>query len=138
MTAVDDLREAARLMRERAEAATPGPWDRPLTVRYKNVVTAWKPADEPRREWLDGRPERCAVVTTPTWDTGKFMRQRGGRDLEHIAAWHPGVALAVADWLDGEASFRVAAHDFGLTGGAVTLGPDPALAVARAFLGRQP
>lgn len=130
MTAVDELREAARLMRERAEKATPGPWDRPLNVRYKNVVTASKPDDEPR-DYVGDRPERCCVATVPTWSTGRHTRVRSGRDLEHIASWHPGVALAVADWL------LETAEDWRLE---VTpqCTEDAALVVARVYLGRQP
>lgn len=60
----------------------------------------------------------------PTWSNGRHSRQRGGRDLEYIAATHPGVGAALADWLES------AAVD------AEQIGPDHrALAVARAIHG---
>lgn len=80
------LRKAASLMRERAEAATPGPWI---------------PFDA---------------------------------DADHIASWHPAVALAVADWLDATAddwdrsTAPIPVSDIRLDARA-------ALAVARAYLG---
>jgi len=67
---VDLLRRAATLIRERAQAATPGPWDA-----------------NGRWVWSRIRPE--AVYGTAEPD-----------DVAHIASWHPDVALAVADWLD--------------------------------------
>ena len=52
-----------------------------------------------------------AEAATPSdgthWGDGKgysplsYARQN---DAEHIASWHPAVALAVADWLDAEAA----------------------------------
>jgi hypothetical protein len=72
MTPVETLRTAARLMRERAEAATPGPWSSFFgRVRLD-----------------DGRD---LFLTTTAG---------GYADAAHIASWHPAVALAVADWLD--------------------------------------
>jgi hypothetical protein len=70
---VETLREAARLMRERAEDATPGPWSADgFAVEEDNEAT----------------------VVIAQW-----LRQ----DATHIASWHPAVALAVADWLDAVA-----------------------------------
>ena len=85
-TPAEELRQAAKLMREQAQAATPGPW------------SAFAECHE-----------------TP--------------DAKYIAGMHPGVALAVADWLETEArmverrSLSVEGHTF------------HALKVARAFLG---
>ena len=81
----------------RANAATPGPWRRPLNTRYKHTVTAPLPDDE-RGSYLDGidpvtgEREQCTVATIPIWSNGRHSRQRGGRDLEYIAAMHPEVA----------------------------------------------
>ena len=58
-------------------------------------------------------------------------------DAEHIASWHPAVALAVADWLDATA-VRVEAAREPKDGGARNhgwRGSRQALAVARAYLG---
>jgi hypothetical protein len=57
-------------MRERAEAATSGPW---VAERVRSG------------------PLLGVVVSAPTAPT---------QDATHIASWHPAVALAVADWLD--------------------------------------
>lgn len=81
----------------RAGAATPGPWRRPLNTRYKHTVTAPLPDDE-RGSYLDGidpvtgEREQCTVAAIPIWSNGKHSRQRGGRDLEYIAAMHPEMA----------------------------------------------
>ena len=74
----DLLRRAAKAMREQAEAATPGPW----VVDLPDIHRAEHPG-----EWVAdaGDGSRCVV------------------NSEHIASWHPAVALAVADWLDYEA-----------------------------------
>jgi hypothetical protein len=94
LTAVEQLRAAARSMRERAQAATPGPWSADgFAVEQGNEAT----------------------VVIAQW-----MRQ----DAEHIASWHPVVALAVAAWLDW------AAHNGDLGGEMAS-----ALAVARTYLG---
>lgn len=104
----DELRTAAQQLRKRATAATPGPWQRPLNTRYKCTVTGALPEGE-RGQWIDGidpateQRERATVATIPTWSNGRHSRQRGGRDLEYIASMHPGVGVAVADWLDAAA-----------------------------------
>lgn len=73
---VELLRKAARLMRERASDATPGPWKPDAEVvkvdERRHVADAFGLADK--------------------WP-----------NAAHIASWHPAVALAVADWLDQKA-----------------------------------
>lgn len=106
----ETLRRAAALMRERAEAATPGPW-RPYTTGgwgHGNYVTT---------DDLSGVAMQYALVWRPT-------------DAEHIASWHPAVALAVADLLDNTAGHVEYT-------GATEASEDvrDALAVARAYLG---
>lgn len=92
MTA-ERIRRAAALMRERARAATPGPW-RDSTVddnRYGALV-----ADQPHPDRKKGGG----------WD---WEASYGGcligeslmaADRRHIASWDPCVAMAVAYWLD--------------------------------------
>ena len=128
-TPSDELRTAAQRLRKLADDATPGPWQRPLNTRYKATVTGALPEGE-RGSWLDGidpttgEREHCTVAMVPTWSNGRHSRQRGGRDLEYIAAMHPTVGLVLADWLDS------AAED------AEQIGVDHrALAVARSILG---
>lgn len=72
-TGVDVLREAATLVRGRAEAATPGPW---TIVGGGDCVAP------------------VGIMVAP--DDGGIADS----DAAHIATWHPGVAVAVADWLD--------------------------------------
>lgn len=58
----------------------------------------------------------------------------GDPSADHIAAWNPAAALAVADWLDFQAEVerRLGGPDY------ETPADHPALAVARAYLGEQP
>lgn len=104
-TPADELRIAATKLRKLAADATPGPWRRPLNTRYKATVTGPLPEGE-RGAWIDGidpetgEREQCTVAMVPTWSNGRHSRQRGGRDLEYIAAMHPGVGVAIAEWLE--------------------------------------
>lgn len=123
------LTAAATHLRTLANAATPGPWSRPLNTRYKASVSAPLPEGE-QGAWLTGidpetgKRERVTVVAAPTWSNGKHTRKRSGRDLEYIAAVGPQVGALLVAWLDS------AAFD------AQMIGVDPeALAVADAILG---
>ncbi len=104
------LRRAAALMRERAEAAPPGPWQ----------------LDD--EEWADYRTaygqeaDGQAVLVASRMDDGV---------AEHIASWHPVVTLAVADWLEDAAAYVAAYRGY-------THAEDTPLRVARAYLGDQP
>lgn len=73
------LREAARVLRERAEAATPGPW---MVDGSQVYPTA------------HGAPLVAATRTHSLSDTP---------DAAYIATVDPLVALALADWLDDTA-----------------------------------
>ena len=108
------LREAAALMRERAEAATPGPWQ------------VGEDADSGERFVYSERWTELAQVAE--WSSGLGNPQ-------HIASWHPAVALAVADWINGHA------RDLALAGDHLPSCDSPgdvehALTVARTYLGR--
>lgn len=87
----DELRRAASLMRERAEAATPGPWE-VLWNAVAYVDTVADPSD-PTGQTPMQSPEKVADAAS--------------RDREHIAAADPPFMLAVADWLDAEAEVCV-------------------------------
>jgi hypothetical protein len=105
----DVLRRAARLMRERAEAASPAPW--------RN-----EPGSVGRQ--ADGKPWPSTYVAHSA-NLPRF-KVHSVADAEHIASWHPAVALAVADWLAYEAAFCEVED----------VPPSPqAVAVARAYLG---
>lgn len=115
MTA-DTLRRAASLMRERAEAATPGRW-------WPFMAPESKGSD--RGEWIvDSEP---ALVCSTQYDDA-----RNSADAAHIASWHPAVAFAVAAWLEQQARLEDIAKKYGKQGMSED---SPALAVARAYLG---
>ena len=125
----DILRRAASLMRERAEAATSGPWE-----------------FRPRRgtESMFDNPATIGFVDA----AGYFVMLREGtwtteNDMGYIASWHPAVALAVADMLD-EAALTVEVmgpwdwdYPEGPMDATGSLRPEVrrALAVAQAYLG---
>jgi hypothetical protein len=133
------LRQAAALMRERAEAC----------------VSGFEAGDEPG--WYN-QPKVLACALRKEYGSGGIYDV----DAEHIASWHPAVALAVADWLEAEAAALqamaafsgVAAtveHEVNIRGAALTIRKHdkgrvsleadtsaPALAVARAYLGETP
>ena len=116
------LRQAAALMRERAEAATPGPWSQHTAEAAADTVIF------AGSEWVTN-VDNCPSV-------GEHLRTPGGSICSdqalpngaHIASWHPAVAVAVADWLDQCAQFS----ERGLLG---VIHERKALAVARAYLG---
>ncbi|HEY1177559.1 MAG TPA: hypothetical protein VGF17_15485 [Phytomonospora sp.] len=116
---VETLRRAAQLMRERAEAANAGPWTaEPIGSEGYRVYGAPAVGITPRHK-------RRPVVAACTWEP--FLASKA--DAEHIAAWHPAVAIAVAAWLDSEAMY---VEDFGLAADVTTA---HAVAVAEAYLG---
>lgn len=87
MTAVDTLHRAAALIRERAEAATPGPWAAGRSWAGENAVMS---------SAFNGH----AVAVCGDEHPGPYP---ASADAAHIATLHPLVALIVADWLDGVA-----------------------------------
>lgn len=106
---VETLRRAASLMRERAEAS----------AVYAQVEGWWQP--EGIRDVMLGFDDSIIGAD---------------EDAEHIASWHPAVALAVADWLDATAAENDSPPDSAL-GFLNFIGADAlaALAAARAYLG---
>lgn len=125
------LREAASKMRELAQAATPGPW-RALCDGYGD--TSGGTAEHERRDLLwvrHGDTNVGDVVSTyGNWNA------RSEADVLHIAAWHPEVALAVADWLDHAAARAECKIANGGGEGPVWSHEHDALSVARVYLGR--
>lgn len=88
MTA-DRLRAAATRLREVAEAATPGPWER---FGMAGVAAPdWEIVDERRVECECGEPVALTGCAT-------------NADATYIATMAPPVALAMAMWLDETAS----------------------------------
>ena len=111
------LREAAALMRERAEAATGDAAWAVEVAKTNGIPNMVITAD-------------TSMVVADTYD------KPGQADAEHIASWHPAVALAVADWLDATAAENNSPEDSGLGFlNFITADSHAALAVARTYLG---
>lgn len=107
MSAADTCLRAARLLRERAEAATPGPWcfyNRDLWRGTRAVLEAYD-ADCENMPWPFDSDDAGEPATWPdnsgTLFHGDPIREA---DAAFIAALHPDFALALAGW------FETAAH----------------------------
>ena len=100
MDPAEELRHAAKLLRERAGASDPGPWTVVPPAKFGELT----------------------LVQGADWAVARSH----GNEAAYIALMHPGVALALAGWLDQTATDEEY--------GEVT-GFDEALAVARAVLG---
>ena len=120
------LREAAALMRERAEAAEPGRWK------------TWGMTVMADPEGTSNVDDAICVAGAYTPSTSERRLHTG--NANHIASWHPAVALAVADLLDDAAEnldLQAPGGDLGKQWDMrVHIAGDKALAVARAYLGR--
>ncbi|GAA2686283.1 hypothetical protein GCM10010400_58250 [Streptomyces aculeolatus] len=140
MSAAAELRAAAQKLRALAEAAAPGPWH---ATEYEAGV--------------DVLGFEAGIGTSPgERDIVDSGYEGGGverlTDADFIAAMHPGVALALAAWLESEAArheacataakeiWVIADHPDAvawLASGPGAVKPE-ALAVARAIGGQQP
>lgn len=121
MTEAQELREAARLMRGRAQAASGGNWVAGGIGDYGWSVSADLPFPAPQ-----------GVLSIETHDS-----EQGRADAEYIASWYPPVALVIADLLDAQA------RQLELSDGLHCFTDDPnavaeALRIARAYLRSQP
>lgn len=120
--AVATVRAAAKAMRERAQAATPGTWSADDDAVYADADLV--PDGQGGELLPEGGPMEVAYC---------FRNERGG-DVEraanaaYIAALHPGVGLLLADWLDNAAR-QFIFHSMDDSRAALPL------AVARAYLG---
>lgn len=119
------LRRAAARIRELAGPATSGPWR--AEVLGSEGYAVREVEGKPRPGSRIPRPVRVARCGYEDWDTDRA-------NAEHIASWHPAVALAVADWLDRDAEGWEQLEALGI--------PDmdsftAALAVARTYLGEE-
>lgn len=95
-TPAETIRRAATLMRQRAQAATGSPW-------HASPVYS-KDASATSGVYSHAHPAGSAeseVVASGRIKPG-YGGIRRGANAEHIASWHPAVALAVAAWLDVE------------------------------------
>lgn len=97
MNPADELRTAAQTLRDLATAATPGPWRQHDTHLGQHGHTATVLSGERNttelRAWLP-------TMSHDYWDETRNV----WNDATYIAAMHPGVGKALADWLDWQAS----------------------------------
>lgn len=105
------MRQAAALMRERAEAASPGPWHQMCMGSEGCQVLNDGHLRERKHVAFSGRKE---------WKADHA-------DATYIASMHPFVAAALAEWLDAAAQAWDERVEW-----------DEALNVARAYLGEVP
>lgn len=84
-TPADELRTAANRLLALTEAATPGPW----ATAEGTIPEGHRVGTADETEWV-------------AW-TGTITEDRSEADAAFIAAMHPGVASAVAAWLQVEA-----------------------------------
>jgi hypothetical protein len=88
----DLLRKAAEILRKRAEAATPGPWS-----HYPDTFRSDMPVHRLGSNAAQNAGGIGDVGLTPA------EHAHGLADAAYIATMHPGVGLALADWLDSVA-----------------------------------
>lgn len=84
-TTADTLSRAATLLRERADAATPGPWVTETRPTY-DVFDPYRP--DAYLVWARGR---------------KAARGDSAETTAYIATMGPALGLLIADWLDAAA-----------------------------------
>lgn len=125
MTPAETLRKAATLMRERAEAASANEdWG----------TRPWQ-AEECSNDVAGNCPCIVSQGEDKPWDEPQLPAIQYVCDAEteehaaYIAAMHPGVALVIAQWLEGEA--WIAERKLPDNSNAIY----PALAVASVYLG---
>lgn len=120
------LHQAAHLLRQRAGAGRPGPWNT-HSHGYKDTPddTTW----ELRTDNLDDTVGYTIVAETTA--TGPTQTQEAENDLTYLALMHPPVALALADLLDNIATFAEINSEIP--------GPqEPVLTLARTILREEP
>lgn len=92
-TPADELRTAAETLRKLATDATPGPWRQHDThlgqYGYTATVLSGEGNDTDLRAWLPSMSHEPWDETRNAWP-----------DAMYIAAMHPGVGAALADWLE--------------------------------------
>lgn len=89
-----ELSKAAETLRKRAEAATDGPWipfGTSIGVTVKGCTCAGTAPGYPQHESYCGTDGPIVDASEP--------------DIAYIATMHPGVGLALADWLDDAATW---------------------------------
>jgi hypothetical protein len=121
------IREAAKVLRDAAERATPGPWERTID------------RDKHKPNGIDVGVWSESAINYPV-ESVTFGNPNDLADAAYIALMSPPVALALADWLDDiEALWASAESMADADGDPLTFGESldsHALALADAILGR--
>lgn len=109
MTAVDDLREAAKLLRERVDALSPTVRSQPWrAVHLDETIDGVAACDDPA--WMHADDEGCTHCY--------YLDTRVPAVAAYIASMHPLVGLALAEmlewfaerWIDDKAVIHYAAR----------------------------
>ncbi|MFD3568483.1 hypothetical protein [Streptomyces sp. NPDC058667] len=123
-TPADELRTAAKTLREHAQDATPGPWrqhDTHLDLGgHTATVLSGKGNETELRAWLPTMSHEPWDETRNAWANASYM-----------ALMDPRVGHALADWLDHHANILTAATQYDPDSNLAR----PALKVARALNG---
>jgi hypothetical protein len=126
-TPAETLRKAAALMRDRANAAEPGPW---TVDTWQGLGGTWAAVMVPLRHPAAPGAKRglTAMAKLGTQDAGT---------AGHIASWDPPMALLVADLLDDSAAYYegLSANEAAFVAAALGGDVDPGLKLARLFIG---
>jgi len=150
VTPADTLRTAATRLREAATAATDGPW----SWNRWHSSTCPTNCDDPACFLLlvgslYGMVGSADVDRPEVFAVERSVQDGGEADAAYIALMHPGVGLALADWLDDAAKGQLAteeaaAHTWANSDDAEArdrwiagMTDQKALAVARALLGEE-
>jgi hypothetical protein len=120
-------------MREHAEKIAPGPWAWEMTGEKDSSWAVGFVQDEAGNT-LSGQLEHGKGIVIDGVCEGLAGCTAYRPAAEHVASWHPAVALAVADWLEREAAL-IDAQVFPQSDPVMERYP---LAVARAYLGERP
>lgn len=90
------LHAAARVLRHHATAATPGPWG------VGNDTIVGSDMKQTSRGSCSYKTQVCETDPFNYQDTldEEYAEEQAEFDADYIATVHPGVALALADWLD--------------------------------------
>lgn len=105
LSPADELRSAAQTLRRLAAEATPAPW----TWKRWHSDDCRADCDDPSCFLLIvGSPHGLvgdADVDRDVFAVERSVHERGESDAAYIAAMHPGVGAALADWLETAATY---------------------------------
>lgn len=92
MSTVDELRKASEKLRALANAASPAPWRHTDSEVVDDVFGAGLVVVGPERDPI--------ALVCDSWYEDEDGEPTPWHDATYITTMHPGVGLALADWLD--------------------------------------